>query len=687
MELELITVNAQGRAKEITHLGRKYLVVPVRMIVPGVLNGSGGKLHYSADQIASNPSDWNGIPIVAPNHPTKNGKRVSARSPAILEKYGIGTVYNAIANYSLDAEGWFDVERTMTVDSRIISWIRSNKKIELSTGLGLKKKKAPAGAVDNKGRTYDYDTLDYKPDHLAVLTDTVGACSIADGCGVLANSSQDSLVELATNEGNIMPVKQNIWHQMGVALGFIKDESTQVVNQLSFSDIRSSLDAQLRERFPSKMDATTGRYLSSPCWVVDIYKDVLIYSKDSEYYRLPYSTKGDVVTLSQDEPEEVQRVTSYKPVANTENEWVGNKETVEETLVLNPYPNEHACRVEDPSHFKKESFRRKQITEGVSIIVGKKESGGSMIVQAHRFSADKFTAAEAKKWLKDHDISCTEFEAASGKTNNELGNSIVDEYLATLTNNTSIGDFTMPLTAEQKTGIANDLVTNCSCHQQVANLPWKGKDAATLAQMPDEVLTTYALWQKSLVPPQQVSNNNPPSQFPPDWKNKFINADGSHRVFDPVTNEWVNMPLPQQIPVAQPVQNANPQAPTPTPSGHVQNSKETPEQYLARTMKDAPPAVAAMWTQLQTNYATERENLLNTITANAEGEAKDALRKLYEGMDNNALKMIVQTMPQGQQQDTHNTSQGTNYSLALPSYQPPINEKPLPLPVYDFTKK
>lgn len=78
-----------------------------------------------------------------------------------------------------------------------------------------------------------------------------------------------------------------------------------------------------------------------------------------------------------------------------------------------PYPNEHAARVKDPGEFDAKTFRRKDLGKGVSIILGKLKSGGdSMVTQAYRFDKTKFTAAEAKKWLADHEVKGAGFEAA-----------------------------------------------------------------------------------------------------------------------------------------------------------------------------------------------------------------------------------------------------------------------------------
>jgi hypothetical protein len=83
--------------------------------------------------------------------------------------------------------------------------------------------------------------------------------------------------------------------------------------------------------------------------------------------------------------------------------------------VRKPYPNEHAARMGDPAGFLPDSFRRKEITDGVSAIFGKKTADGPMVLQAYRFSKDKFTAEAARKWLADHNAKPIAFEEASEK--------------------------------------------------------------------------------------------------------------------------------------------------------------------------------------------------------------------------------------------------------------------------------
>ena len=81
---------------------------------------------------------------------------------------------------------------------------------------------------------------------------------------------------------------------------------------------------------------------------------------------------------------------------------------------LMPYSGEHAARVRDPGDFQPDSFRRKEIAPGVSIIMGRLKGQQTMTAQSYRFDKERFTAAQAKAWLKEHDVKNISFEKASG---------------------------------------------------------------------------------------------------------------------------------------------------------------------------------------------------------------------------------------------------------------------------------
>jgi hypothetical protein len=155
------------------------------LINPGVLNGSKGPLLYPPEEVASRPQKWNGVPIVV-YHPHRLGQPVSAAEPGILDSQGVGEVRNASSNGKLQAEGWFDVQKMQKVNPALLQRLLKNEAIELSTGLYTDNEER-SGTFN--GRPYTAIARNYKPDHLAILPDQTGACSIKDGCGVLVNSS------------------------------------------------------------------------------------------------------------------------------------------------------------------------------------------------------------------------------------------------------------------------------------------------------------------------------------------------------------------------------------------------------------------------------------------------------------------------------------------------------------------
>lgn len=183
---QLLTNLAGAVTRTVQEKGRTYLVAPLSLIVPGVLSGSKGPLYYPPEEIAANVDDWNGTPMVV-YHPYDNGTPISAKDHPLGEKIVIGTVRNSrIDKQRLVAEGWFDIQATKRVDERVLTSLQRGDKIELSTGLYTDNVPAKNG-VDPKGRSYAYIARNYRPDHLAILPDQKGACSLEDGCGVLVN--------------------------------------------------------------------------------------------------------------------------------------------------------------------------------------------------------------------------------------------------------------------------------------------------------------------------------------------------------------------------------------------------------------------------------------------------------------------------------------------------------------------
>lgn len=207
--MEVISTNISGTIRREEKFGRQFLIAPATLIVPGVLNGSQGALLYPESEVGRNVDAWNHTPLVY-YHPTDNGENVSARSPEILDKYFIGYIFNATANGKLTAECWFDVNALRKVDPELYRKVESGKSVELSTGLFTRNDVAPKGATHN-GREYQFIARDYRPDHVAILPDEQGACSIDDGCGV-----------------NVVNEKKSLLRRLGELLGLVDSTPAKV---------------------------------------------------------------------------------------------------------------------------------------------------------------------------------------------------------------------------------------------------------------------------------------------------------------------------------------------------------------------------------------------------------------------------------------------------------------------------
>ncbi len=189
--MEIITANFAGVLRHEMIDGKQFIVVRSSLIVPGVLDGSKGPLLYPETEIRRSVKAWEGVPLTL-GHPIRNGIQVAATDSAAVK---IGFVKRASMNGKLTAETWFDVTELQRVAPGLLANLEAGKQIELSTGLFTDNEEAPNGST-YLGKRYKFVARNYQPDHLAILPNQVGACSIADGCGVLVNSnSEDETME------------------------------------------------------------------------------------------------------------------------------------------------------------------------------------------------------------------------------------------------------------------------------------------------------------------------------------------------------------------------------------------------------------------------------------------------------------------------------------------------------------
>jgi hypothetical protein len=189
----LLTCNART---EMLH-GREYVVCKATILREGVLNGSDGPLYYSVPEISKHIGMWNGVTIATPHPYIWNAGRmtnVSVNEIGMQDKFGIGMCRND--RMETDDKGlpvrnvdlWFDVENSNRVDGRIIPMVRAGEPVNVSTGIMTEKRQAVENSTYN-GRRYTHTVHNIVADHLAILPDEKGACSVFDGCGININSA------------------------------------------------------------------------------------------------------------------------------------------------------------------------------------------------------------------------------------------------------------------------------------------------------------------------------------------------------------------------------------------------------------------------------------------------------------------------------------------------------------------
>jgi len=288
MILQRIVTNLTGLVRHDKMEGRDYLVVPMVMMTEGVHAGSNGPLLYPSDELAKFPEVWNHKPVVV-YHPEKDGRGVSACDPVILTTRKVGVVMNtAYKNGKLTAEAWIDEQRAKEVDLRVLEAIERNEVMELSTGLFTENEDKEG---EWRGEAYRAIARNYKPDHLALLPDKIGACSIADGAGFLR-----------LNEAQLKdPAVQRA---MAQAVSRMAHRSGLILHEMSFQEITQLLYQMLVDKFGLNDKPM-------PVWVEDVFDSDFVYSKDGTFFRQGYTIKDGKASLT-GLPTEVRRVTDWK---------------------------------------------------------------------------------------------------------------------------------------------------------------------------------------------------------------------------------------------------------------------------------------------------------------------------------------------------------------------------------------
>jgi hypothetical protein len=288
--------------------GVTYKVVPTVMMVEGVHHGSHGAIYHSPEEFGKVPESFNGIPVTL-THPNTEEGYVSANSPQILEQFALGSVFNShFEDNKLKGEVWF-------VEEKLGAYIDLNERIDngevINVSIGIFSEEIE---VSGTWRDEQYDSIatNYRPDHLAVLPDEVGACSVADGCGLRVNKK-----DMSNKEKEKQELVVNV------------DNTPQVLQQLNKQGYKIDLSV-FEEGMQSTLEKVRGKLYSMDndeayYYLEDVFDSFLIYRKEdrtninqSTMYKRSYTITEGVVTFG-DDAQRVNKTVEYVPVSSENN--------------------------------------------------------------------------------------------------------------------------------------------------------------------------------------------------------------------------------------------------------------------------------------------------------------------------------------------------------------------------------
>ena len=326
--------------------GQEYEVVPAVLMTEGVHSGSGWSLVLLlGDDLTKYAPAWNHKPIVV-NHPVKNGLPISASNTTVMESSQIGFLLNVnYAEGKQKGEAWLNKEKTKNVAPIILDNIKNKVPTEVSTGLFVDNDEKP-GVWNTTGESFNGRAMAHRPDHFAILTDSVGASSVADGAGLLVNryiSSAERDKMPASDFGDpakrAFPVQtQEDLKNAADLIGHADDPAAVKRKLLAIAkrkglkppatwDTATTNDASTREvhqQVASQLASTYGQKGQSwGGWIEDMFPGHVIYcpgmsngDPGPKMMKHTYSNDGKTVKLT-GKPVQVVRTTDYKPVNNS----------------------------------------------------------------------------------------------------------------------------------------------------------------------------------------------------------------------------------------------------------------------------------------------------------------------------------------------------------------------------------
>ncbi len=324
-DLFTFKTNMSEKAKIKQLEGQDHLVFPVIAAKEVVMN----ELLYPENELKKNVVSWNGVPITV-NHPTKNEQNVSINSPEMLEKFSVGKFFNVRYDNGVKGEMWFNISQAEGKGfDKVVSGLKDGVMMEVSTGV-LAEQNEISGIFKNK--EYSGIVKGIIPDHLALLPNDVGACSVDDGCGT-HRTNRNVSTQSSEDKGD----KQEGKNRMIKAFNFLKD-SIFKTNEIGNRGIRDQIMDRLQDEFG----------IDSFVFVEDVFNDFFVYEKSHKLFKRSYTVDNDDIVSFGNETIEVFRRTEFiekKELKTNKKESVmdNKKELVKKILVGESIPECEEC--------------------------------------------------------------------------------------------------------------------------------------------------------------------------------------------------------------------------------------------------------------------------------------------------------------------------------------------------------
>jgi 2'-5' RNA ligase len=217
MQVAAATLHA-NRLERRTLDGREYAVAPVVAMVAGVRNGE----LLPEEELGKFVGAWEGRPIPLRHPEDGEGHYITANAPTVIEASVLGSFFNArMDGDALKGELWLDVAKAQKLGGDALlalNRLEAGQVMEVSIAYFCEFEQA---AGEFGGEAYSAIQRNLRPDHVALLPDEIGSCSVLDGCGA---NRVNRLTANAEGDASALDFSQSI-----MVAFYLRDEDAQAL--------------------------------------------------------------------------------------------------------------------------------------------------------------------------------------------------------------------------------------------------------------------------------------------------------------------------------------------------------------------------------------------------------------------------------------------------------------------------